>query len=320
MKRQHEDVVEVRFRIPSDYDIPIKVEGSSLGVLIIRFTYDKYFFKHKLIELQRQQLLALEMELSVLNHFLNHNADMIRRFYEKKGGLDHDALLSDLLLVHDLVRRDKMAFIPLDLRINDDDYIDFIRKEGPGAFRTPFIQAILEYWLSRPNAHEKIGKLGRALMEYCYGPEFETKRLKEGRPANAALKALGRNEVKILYKEITTILKPLKKDHINKKDASIRELISERLNQYLDDIGTDFYRVIQKRGNIYEIALRPLGPLEKVRAYKSIPDCIEKDPLLMAEFLTFRWEPNKLAKEIMAKLFNVSVSTIDSVLYKKVKP
>ena len=45
--------------------------------------------------------------------------------------------------------------------------------------------------------------------------------------------------------------------------------------------------------------------------------CIESDKDLANWFATFRWDPNEMAREVTAKLLDVSEETIRGILYRK---
>ena len=118
-----------------------------------------------------------------------------------------------------------------------------------------------------------------------------------------------------MHKEISVILKPLKKNRMSEKDASVRELIKKSFEQYVDDLKRNSEKGDKEQAEKY--SRFRIGLLGYTRFADPLSECIEKNSALKNDFFQYDWEPNKFAKEIMAKLFNVSASTIDSVLYRR---
>jgi len=296
--------------------VPIKVGDVKLGTVKIDFHFNKRL-TNKNIKHNELPIKALWGELGYLGQFFKQDFELSRRLYERVG----EKIDNLFLLLHAFCPNFKArgSFIPIYFHLKDDDIFNLIKTFGPSALRLPMVQYMFISWLSFRNANEKISMLEKALLEYSYGPAFKNKRFKEGRRPNSLLKCLGNDWINDIHKNLSKIFRIIKKNKIISIEGSVREFIESGFKQYASSLEKD----LEKKGGGNEKETKKINRLkegiemlENPRSSNLISTCIENDPYLKDYFIHAKWEPNKFAKEILAKLFDVSVSTIDSVLYR----
>ena len=202
----------------------------------------------------------------------------------------------------------------------DEDIFEIIKSEGPISLRSSNTQRRLNEWISDKNiSGVKLNKLRDSLMEYALGSSYKNKLLKPGRPEIEETRKFGKKWIKDLYNDTTSILKiAKKKNHKYYQDEEIRELIAQAFKDFILSM-RDKYKKNQDGVKIKENLTRldkALKIYEHYRIPHPIAEYIVADDDLKTEFNAFRWEPNKFAKEIIAKILNVSMSKIISILYR----
>jgi hypothetical protein len=202
----------------------------------------------------------------------------------------------------------------------DDEIFELIKSEGPISFLSSITQEKLNEWVSDKNiAGNNINKLRNSLMEYVYGSSFKDKPLRVGRPETDILKRFGTKWIEDFYKDLTSILKHAKRLGKSKLSDEISEIIAVGYSNFIKSLrlilqkNPDF-KEVQRKIETYEMHPKIFG--EDVKFLLPISECIEGDEDLRRWFCAYRWEPNKLAKEVIAKLLNVSLSKIESILYR----
>jgi hypothetical protein len=123
-----------------------------------------------------------------------------------------------------------------------------------------------------------------------------------------------------MYREISAVLKIAKKENSSCKNEQLRPIIDKAYLQYFSsrrmesEASPDLARDPKatkpnRRLNTLEFLISHTGsPVAAVlETYKD----------LEAEFRRLKYEPNKLAMEIVAKLLEISVSKLHKLLYAK---
>jgi hypothetical protein len=201
--------------------------------------------------------------------------------------------------------------------IEDEKILNMIELEGPLALRQGDVQYALDAWLAKIEAaSEKMGKLKDALIKYAIGSS--DKPFKLGRPKAKAIQASGQQWISDMYKEITNVLKIAKRharfDKREPYDVRIDQAYKEyivRLEEEYDastDPGQKLKERIEKLNSLLDVFPVFNNPLTAV---------ISSDEDLKSEFNKSRFEPNNLAKEIVAKLLSISISRLEKHLYSK---
>jgi hypothetical protein len=305
IKVKKNNVEDLRFH----REIPIRYENVNLGKVKIEYEINEDLLKDPELYKEKGFLnVVVFAELAFLSLFLEDDIELAIRFDEQKR---EDMKKFGALLRMFYSTPDKPYNQFLYYLINEDVVFKLINTEGPMALRNSFVHMMLEYWLSdREIAGEHINKLQASLMGYSYGDREVP--LKTGRPEVKIMKELGTEWVENMYKEISSILKIVKKEGCSPHTAFVKyvvNLVKKYKKDPTDEIKGEKIQRLKKGMQLYEDMDLP----------DPISACVEKDEYLFNQLNSKRWEPNYFAKEIIAKLLDISVSKVESVLYRKEK-
>jgi hypothetical protein len=200
---------------------------------------------------------------------------------------------------------------------SERDFFEQVKTYGPQALRTPQAFIYLEKKLKDKSvAGPFINRLARALKEFV---GVEDKLEPVGAPGKDPLKKLGGAYVKSLYNLLTKILKNAKRIRRNRPRLDINESVNIAIEKYInaeiEEAGEDpsskkrLERAVALK-NWLEFWIKGSGWTNP------IAEVILEDEELKREFKNPRFEPHKLAKLIIAKVFDSSEETIRSILYR----
>lgn len=207
-----------------------------------------------------------------------------------------------------------MSQLGLFLYERENEIFELIKSEGPIILCHPIVQEKISKWISDKDiASEKMNKLSDSLLEYASEISMKGKHPKKvGRPKKDSVEKIGKPRIRLFYHLLLFLFKKIKKNKEHYKNEKTKEIIEHE--------GKDIFISLSKIQNDSEV-IEVLKKLDKfVSKYEEkfypITYYIENDEDLKSEFIRFRWEPNKLAKKIIAKLLNVSVYKIEDILYR----
>jgi len=221
--------------------------------------------------------------------------------------------------------RSKLGFL---ITIKEDALFNLIRKEGPIILCNPDVQNKLEAWLSdKNNAQSKMNALTDSLLKYA-NLDRKTARFRDGRPKIDPIKKLGASVVRVYHKRITLALKTLKR-YAKKQQENIEndkdwdEFIIVYLLKLMGSFRKRWEIITKKYDSSTKLDKMNIDDVNFIRGTRFIVLkiasllIIQTDQDLRSRFLEFNWEPHDFAKELLAKSFNASKSTIHKLLYSK---
>ncbi len=213
------------------------------------------------------------------------------------------------------------------ISIQEDKMFELISQEGPIVLSNPFVQDLISEWLSdKERAEERMTKLRTSLLGYAGSTHMSNKKhIKTGpkrETKTGIIKDLDIERIKNIYNELRIILKELKAnkrefedDIIEFFDRTYRDplySLKEELEKSQNPKDKRAYKKIKNECQKLEYA-------KDFKYYYFISDTIESDEDLKADFKKFKWEPNKMAKEIMAKILGTGPDSIVSKLHRPEK-
>jgi len=204
----------------------------------------------------------------------------------------------------------------------DEDILETIRTHGPISFCVSSVQERLNDWLAdHTTASVKLSKLKEALLQYTYGEGYKERLFRQGSPGIGVFAKYGTEWFKRAYLALVGVLKKVKREMKSSGEANIELTIDLAYRAYL---GEQMQKTSGAQADLEKGRMTPLefaifyydllGP-----SHNPILLGINRDELLKKEFIQGRWEPNKLAKEILSEILGVSVQKIESVLYREHK-
>lgn len=304
-------------------ETPICFDYLKLGTLRINFDLKKEITSPN--EMSKNRMLFIHLVDELVNYvpFLRKKleSDLGLRFkYSEqidlqinRGGRDIFTLFMTMPLYGGT--KGAMSQLGIFLYEKEDEIFKLIKLEGPIILCHPAFQKKILEWLSdRDIARVKMNNLKNSLLEYALGILKKDRLTKKvGRPRKDSIKKMEKSRIGLFYYLLTFLFRKIKKNRENYKKNSIKEII--------EHAGKDLFISFSKIQRDREV-VEALKELDKtVSKYEEkfyrISYGIEKDEYLKRIFYRFKWQPNMMAKEIIAKILDVSVSTIESILYRK---
>jgi hypothetical protein len=302
----------------SPLEIPISFNDVKLGDVIVDYKVDKNLLSDtKLREKMGYLNVIVTAELMYLSELLQKDIEFAitidERYREKKIKFAH---LMNLFLISSEHQYNPALYILW----NDNEIFEWINSEGPISLRHSITQMMLNIWTSSGKniIGRRINKLRNSLMEYALGTSYENKLIKTGRPEIEHLKFIGTEWIKNMYQEVTSILKIAKKIRKANSSEEISELIDKAFDRYIDSLIQEIVQkgLTEERQDKLIRLQRGLKGIRDTKVSNPISECIESEEYMTTQFNSLSWEPNYLAKEIIAKLLNISVNKVESILYR----
>lgn len=299
--------------------IPISYNDLKLGDIIINFEPDK----RQAINRNRQinERLLILILLGELVRYI----DILKECMETALHMEKYAIkrlfLNDLFLLFCWSPKLDINKWPY-LFVPDSEILEVIKSRGPISLCIHATQSKIFEWLSDENiAGVKINKLRDSLMEYALGSTFRDRLLKQGRPEKDLIKKFGPECIKDMHQDFTSILKIAKKNRSHYQTKEIGEIIEKAGRDFIDLLRESAEKNpnqtdIQEKMERYKLYSKLIGVSRDAKLLDFISYCIASNEDLEIEFNNFRWEPNKLAQEIIAELLEVSAHKITSILYR----
>lgn len=297
------------------YEIPINLDDIEFGNIKINFEYKRQKISLDKKKKKRFLLMVLLDKLEFLSAFskilIEFELNLIEKY--KVQILDFGAL--SLWLGPSTDPFESRSYLGNFIyHSRENNIFDLIKSEGPLLLCNEFVQEKIHEWLlDKDKAGEKLDKIKNSLLKITHGPLLKDKLLKLGRP-KSDVKKIGKAEVVDRYRKLCAVLSIIKKEKEFYREAFAYDDIA----RIIDHAGRSFLVSIKKHAEenrIFEVS----GYIEEIFKYNlfyPISKIIESDEDLKTEFASFRWEPNKLAKEILAKLLTIKISTIENILYR----
>jgi len=202
----------------------------------------------------------------------------------------------------------------------DDEIINIIKNLGPVSLCISYVQdGLIEWTNNRRIAHLKLQKVLDALLEYSYGNKYTDTPFKLGRPEIEATRLYGNKWIIFVYNSLIEILRLAKKNRIyvggrmndtTKVDRVIDLSYYEFLNNKIHFLQqsndrSELKKYLSTKSFTNELKLNPISR------------CIASDDVITQVFLEARYEPNKLAKEVLSKMLDISERKLTYILYKR---
>lgn len=217
--------------------------------------------------------------------------------------------LSDPLKAEYLSRSAPLTGIGYYVFINEDAIFDLIKSEGPRILANPDVQARLMEWLDNEEvASSKMKKLGGALCSY----KQAMPRAKRGRAEFSLINRLGKSgTTRDIYKILARYMRYIKdfykqKNGIKRKPSGLKE-----------DVEDLVYYILEQEWKLNKNLVFPSVRSMKEHFARTILAYIQNDKYIEHEFIALRWEPNRLAKLMLAQALKVSVSLIEKAVPKR---
>jgi hypothetical protein len=227
-------------------------------------------------------------------------------------------LLSDPLKSKYLSKSVPLTGIGYYVFIDEDAIFDLIKAEGPRILANPDVQARLMEWLDDAEvASSKMKKLGGALRSY----KQAVPRAKRGRAEFSLINRLGETgTTRDIYKILTRYMRYIK-DFYKRKNGNNKKLAG--LREDFEDVREDFEDVVdyvlEKEWNINKnIEYEPVRRMNE-HFVRTILAYIQNDKYVKREFIALRWQPNRLAKLMLAQALRVSVSKIEKAVPRRLE-
>ena len=308
-------------------ETPIYFDDFELGTLKINFDLKKERTSPNQMHKNRMLLIHLADELGNYVPFLRKKlefelglrfkySEQIDQLISRKG---HDIFTLIMLMPLYYVGKRTMSPLGLFLYEKENEIFELIKSEGPIILCHPIVQEKIEEWLSDKDiASVRATKLKDSLLEYAFGESIKDRISKIGRSEIESIRKLGKSRIKFFYHSLTDLFQEIKKNKENYKGNSIKEII--------EDAGKNIYISFSKRFSYSDKITEKqiVGAIKKLDKFFStfeekfyiISAFIENDEDLKRKFYRFRWQPNKIAKEIIGKILDISVDTVESILYR----
>jgi len=289
--------------------IPVVLHNIEIGNIKIDFEYNKERKTPKDEELEYNFIYTFLMilnELEGIAPLIKKDIELIAKMvtrYEKKERKFLD-------LISFLDGPNIVSYIPpwYFFYMKEEEIFELIKSEGPITLCNSVIQNRINKWLSeKDSAGVKINKLKDSLLEYALESSPKERPFKLGRPRISLLNTLDPKLIINTYRDISTLLKIAKRNEKNYK-GNIRESIRKAEKEFM---------LSKKRDPKWQSAYKRSIKDKEFDFFDLIWSCIENDSRLTKAFESFLWQPNNFAKKVLARLLDVSESTIDKYISRK---
>jgi|GEM_PF-2104235 len=195
--------------------------------------------------------------------------------------------------------------------IDEDAIFDLIKAEGPRILANPDVQARLMEWLDDADvAKSKMKKLGSALGSY----KQAVPRAKRGRAEFSLIKRLGESgTIRNIYKILARYLRYIK-DFYNPKYGKNRK--PSRLREDFEEL---VFYALEKESHFNKNVEHQPTRSRHYHFVRTILAFIQNNKHIRREFVALRWEPNRMAKLVLAQALRVSVSKIEKAVPRRLE-
>ncbi len=312
------------------FEFPVSHNNIKLGTIKIEFDYKKEkLSKDKMLKKMDIVHRFLE-EFSAFWEIFEKSIKLSFNIWDKyKKEIRHlDSLIS---LSGDPVVKvgeafETMTSIRTFFFVKEDKMFELIREAGPIALCNPFVQDLIIQWLfDKKRSEGRMTKLRKSLLDYTGSLSKSDKKNKKRGPKEETktriIKKLGKEEFKDIYQQLIKtfrIVKANKGDYIKDNISEFFEQVSrdhtfsqkEEIEKSQKPEDKRLYKILKKQCEILE-------EFKHLKFYGYITDYIESDEDLKKKFESFKWEPNVLAKVILAKILGPGYHSIESKLDRK---
>lgn len=185
--------------------------------------------------------------------------------------------------------------------MKEEEIFDLVKTEGPIALRNSLVQERINNWLSDKDlSGVKMNKLKDSLLEYAFGYSPKDILFKTGRPRKSLLEILKPERVINTYHTISALLKIAKRNKERYK-GNIRVFIRKAGKEFLQSKKDD-----PKWQSTYKRSIKD----KEFDFFFIVWSCIESNTDLTNAFKSFLWQPGNFAKVVLARLLDVSESTM----------
>lgn len=310
---------EVIKEFDSPLEFPVSFDGFKLGTFKIFFEYTK----EKISKEKRNRKYCLLTTL--LYYFKDSLPPLLRKIIDIQIKLEEkydeqiekavasEGTFTSIFFHNVYAPRAPISTLAAFLYKKEDEIFELIKAEGPIILCDIDIQEkILEWLADRDIASVRMNKLKESLLEYALKSPPKDTLLKTGRPKADLVEKVGKENILEFYRWLVRFLKFIKKEkEYYCGTDNIYELFKKAGERFFPNITEELKKEKKDIKFLESIEWKRSG----VEPFYPISVCLEENEKLEAEFFRFDWEPNKLAKKIIAKLLDVSVSKIEKILY-----
>lgn len=317
---QRIDEILKRYKFP--LEITVCFKNAELGTLKIDFEYKK-----EKISLDRKierpdYLQGSLFDLKGLSSFFKENIESELKLREKytDDWTKSSALLEILAMscpwkLKKIFKKDNLRFrtnLGRTIYAKEGGLFELIKNEGPRILCNPDAYEMLTKLISdKEKAGLKINRLRDSLLEYAYNKPIENiPAFPMGRPEADIAQQVGEKGIDNSYTLLRYLFRDIKVHFKSQQISDINEIFLKK--------GREIIKLLS------EVAKKefPTHNMTKIwdvfllhNPFYFILQFINKDKDLKQKFLKFDWEPNELAKKILAKLLDISVSKLVKCLY-----
>jgi len=232
----------------------------------------------------------------------------------KNNILRADLVVQGLLLSDPIKSKYLSKSVPLTgigyyVFMDEDAIFDLVKAEGPRILANPDVQARLLEWLDDAQmAASKMKKLGNALRAY----KQAVPRSKRGRAEYYLINRLGQSgTTRNIYLILARYLRYIK-DFYNPRKGNNRK--PSKLHEDFEDIVD--YALEREWDQNKNVEYEPARAMNE-NFIRTILSYILNNSYIRRWFNTLKWEPNRLAKLMLAQALKVSVSLIEKAVPKR---
>jgi len=292
------------------YDIPIKYKNKEFGVISLDFKVNRECEKG----MENRILLAVIFSalMRMATKYLEQDIQLALRLNNQ---INKHLNKPDVFFV--------LMYLPLDDYLilsehyikPDDDIFEFVESEGPVSLRNDEVQYRIQEWLSDQEVSKsKLNKLNNSLLKSIKlsGDKIS----KSGRRKTDILRILGTEWIREMYSDFRLILSKVKE---NRDKYPIEELDS-----LIEDEFTNHMKVKIKRLEGDPDLKKKLSVLRQAFKFyqglslgNPISAHMELDKNFQDWFKTFNWDPHDIAREVIAKILDLSEDTIKNIIHRR---
>jgi len=286
------------------HEIPLSYEKIELGVLSIDFNATS---SEKEDPLKKVYLWGVRPIILSIAKFLRNDIRITLDLIERSD--------INLFVVMLYLKFDEYLEFHSYFSHKDEDIYDFVQTEGPISLRNSSIQDKIYAWISdQKTGRSKIQKLCDALLKH--GKTQEQKPVKRGRPEYYVIKKFGTEWICKMHSDFRKLLGMVKKSKDRLQTDGLDSLIQEAFNTVIDERMKELEEDPSSHEKLQEFK-EILDYYRHIEVPNPITEYIKIDNELKSWFESFRWNPNELAIEIIAKMLNASSETVRNLVYRK---